>query len=231
MSLNLVRKFGQQLLKSLAFLSRPEISIVHCDIKPENVLLCDPKRSIIKLIDFGSSTPAGKPNLLYKYIQSRYYRAPEIILGLPYSFPIDMWSLGCTLVEMHVGTPLFEGKNELDQLVKIMNYLGPPPQHMIAASTRMQKLCVQDVHGRIYFVPEFQGCIQKRSLMDFIGVNTGGPRGMRSGQRGHSESDYMRFYDLILRMLRYDPNERITPLEALEHPFFRRARSRKNPQQ
>jgi len=223
-SLNLVRKFGQQLLTSLAFLSRPEISIVHCDLKPENVLLCDPKRSMVKLIDFGSSAPAAKPNPLYKYIQSRYYRAPEVILGLPFSFPIDMWSLGCVLVEMHVGSPVFDGKNELDQLVKIMDYLGPPPQRMLAASNRMQKLCMKDVHGTIYFVPEFQRCIQRKSLMDFIGVTTGGPRGMRYGQRGHSESDYFCFYDLILRMLTYDPKERITPREALEHPFFCRQR-------
>jgi len=219
-SLNLIRKFGQQLLTSLAFLARPEINIIHCDIKPENILLRDPKRSLIKLIDFGSSTTADQPNLMYRYVQSRYYRAPEVILGLPFSFPIDMWSLGCVLVEMHVGSPLFDGRNELDQLVKIMDYLGPPPSHMLAASSRMHKLCVQDLHGKIYFVPEFERCIQRRSLMDFIGVTTGGPRGMRLGQRGHSESDYFYFYDLIVHMLKYDPNERITPLAALEHPFF-----------
>jgi len=230
-SLNLVRKFGQQLLVSLAFLARPEINIIHCDIKPENVLLCDSKRSLIKLIDFGSSASADKPVSLYKYVQSRYYRSPEVILGLPYSFPIDMWSLGCLLVEMHVGSPLFDGKNELDQLVKIINYLGPPPQHMLAASNRMQKLCVQDADGRIVFVPEFERCITKRSLIDFIGVNTCGPNGARAGQRGHTESDYYCFYNLITRMLTYDPNERITPEEALQHPFFHRTRSPSRPHQ
>jgi len=208
----------------LAFLARPEIGIVHCDLKPENVLLCDPKRSLIKVIDFGSSTPADESNVMYRYVQSRFYRAPEVILGLPFSFPIDMWSLGCILVEMHVGTPLFDGKNELDQLVKIMNYLGPPPQHMLAASNRLHKICVRDVHGTIFFVPEFERCIERRSLMDLIGVTTGGPRGMRFGQHGHSESDYLCFYDLILRMLTIDPGKRITPREALEHPFFKRTK-------
>lgn len=68
---------------------------------------------------------------MYKYIQSRYYRSPEILLGLPYSYPIDMWSLGifcvcilvkhvgCILVELHTGDPIFSGKNEPDQLVYI----------------------------------------------------------------------------------------------------------------
>lgn len=71
-SLNLTRKFAQQLSMALLFLSTPEMSIIHCDLKPENVLLCNPKRSAIKIIDFGSSCQIG--NRIYQYIQSRFYR-------------------------------------------------------------------------------------------------------------------------------------------------------------
>ena len=94
----LLRKFTYQLLLSLVYLAKPELDIIHCDLKPENILLRQPHRSAIKLIDFGSS--CRTKDRLYTYIQSRFYRSPEIMLGLPYSKAIDMWSLGCVLVEM-----------------------------------------------------------------------------------------------------------------------------------
>lgn len=70
------------------------------------------------------------------YIQSRFYRSPEVLLGLWCGLPIDMWSLGCILVEMHTGHPLFEGKNEFDQLAKIIDLLGMPPSKYIEKSPR-----------------------------------------------------------------------------------------------
>lgn len=107
-SLNLTRKFAQQIATALLFLSWPELKIIHCDLKPENILLCNPKRSAIKIVDFGSSCQLGQR--IYQYIQSRFYRSPEVLLGIPYDLAIDMWSLGCILVEMHTGEPLFSGK-------------------------------------------------------------------------------------------------------------------------
>ena len=73
-------------------MSHVTILVIHCDLKPENILLVNPKRSKIKLIDFGSSCKLGEG--MYLYIQSRYYRSPEILLNLPYDTKIDMWSLG-----------------------------------------------------------------------------------------------------------------------------------------
>lgn len=66
--------------------------VIHCDLKPENILLVNPKRSEIKIIDFGSSCQLGEK--IYSYIQSRFYRSPEVLLGLQYDMNIDMWSLG-----------------------------------------------------------------------------------------------------------------------------------------
>ncbi|XP_013787704.2 serine/threonine-protein kinase minibrain-like [Limulus polyphemus] len=110
-SLNLTRKFAQQLCTALVFLSNADLNIIHCDLKPENILLCNPKRSAIKIIDFGSSCQLGQR--IYQYIQSRFYRSPEVLLGIPYDMAIDMWSLGCILVELHTGEPLFSGANEV----------------------------------------------------------------------------------------------------------------------
>lgn len=131
-SLSLIRKFSKSLLKALEFLSKPDVNIIHCDLKPENILLRHPRRSAIKVIDFGSSCYLNKRT--YSYIQSRFYRSPEVILGLPYSQKIDMWSLGCVLVEMHTGEPLFGGSNQADQICRIIDILGMPPLQMIKES-------------------------------------------------------------------------------------------------
>jgi len=131
-SLSLIRKFSKHLLKSLEFLSRPGVDIIHCDLKPENILLRHPRRSAIKLIDFGSSCYRTKRT--YSYIQSRFYRSPEVLLGLPYDQKIDIWSLGCVVVEMHTGEPLFGGANQADQICRIVDILGMPPLEMIQAS-------------------------------------------------------------------------------------------------
>jgi dual specificity tyrosine-phosphorylation-regulated kinase 1 len=131
-SLALVRKFAKQILRGLDFLARKDVDIIHCDLKPENILLRHPKRSAIKIIDFGSSCLTTKK--MYTYIQSRFYRSPEVLLGLPYCQKIDMWSLGCVLVEMHTGEPLFGGVDQLDQLNRIVNLLGMVPAEMVHLS-------------------------------------------------------------------------------------------------
>jgi len=131
-SLPLIRRFAIQLLNSLRFLRKQRI--VHCDLKPENILLKDPGKSAIKMIDFGSS--CFEESRVYTYIQSRFYRCPEVILGLPYHCAIDMWSLGCILAELFTGYPLFPGENEVEQLSCIMEVLGVPPRKLIAECSR-----------------------------------------------------------------------------------------------
>ena len=101
-------------------------NICHRDIKPQNLLI-DPKTHILKLCDFGSAKKivAGESNV--SYICSRYYRAPELIFGATnYSFSIDLWSMGCVLAEMLLGTPLFMAESGIDLLVEIIKILGTP---------------------------------------------------------------------------------------------------------
>lgn len=76
---------------------------------------------------------------MFHYIQSRFYRSPEVLLGIPYDLAIDMWSLGCILVEMHTGEPLFSGKDEFDQVCKIVEVLGIPPAHVLDSASRTEK--------------------------------------------------------------------------------------------
>lgn len=224
-SLNLTRKFAQQLCTALLFLSTPELNIIHCDLKPENILLCNPKRSAIKIVDFGSSCQLGQR--IYQYIQSRFYRSPEVLLGISYDLAIDMWSLGCILVEMHTGEPLFSGANEVDQMNKIVEVLGMPPKHLLDAAHKTRKyfdkvpgdggyVVRKPRDGKKYKLPG------TRRLHDLLGVDSWGPGGRRLGEPGHSVSDYLKFKDLILRMLDYDPKTRVTPYYALQHNFFKR---------
>jgi dual specificity tyrosine-phosphorylation-regulated kinase 2/3/4 len=105
-------------------------------MKPENILLCQSNKSGIKVIDFGSST--YEMEQFYTYIQSRYYRAPEIMLGIRYSPAIDMWSLGCILYELYVGVPLFLGEDEKDQMNCIIEVKGLPPRSLIVMASRRQ---------------------------------------------------------------------------------------------
>lgn len=74
--------------------------------------------------------------IVYTYIQSRFYRSPEIILGLDYTKAIDMWSLGCIIAELYTGIPLFPGENEQDQLSCIMEVMGAPDVELIQLSER-----------------------------------------------------------------------------------------------
>ena len=212
-SLNLTRKFAHQMCTALMFLSNPHLSIIHCDLKPENILLCSPKRSAIKIIDFGSSCQLGKR--LYQYIQSRFYRSPEVLLGIPYD-----------MVEMHTGEPLFTGSNESDQMNKIVEVLGMPPKHILSQGHRTIKYFDALPDGTTVLKPPVESMRYKppgsRKLTDILGVDVGGPGGRRLGEPGHSIADYLKFKDLVLRMLDFDPKTRITPRQALQHSFFRR---------
>ena len=127
LSTTLVRVFAQQLLNGLALLNKARL--IHCDLKPENILLKNLESPIIKIIDFGSA--CDERQTVYTYIQSRFYRSPEVLLGLPYSSAIDMWSLGCIVVELFLGLPLFPGSSEYNQVSRIVEMLGNPPNWMI----------------------------------------------------------------------------------------------------
>jgi len=131
-SLQLVRKFTHSILQCLDALTKNKI--IHCDLKPENILLKQQGRSGIKVIDYGSS--CYEHQRIYTYIQSRFYRAPEVILGAKYGMPIDMWSLGCIIAELLTGYPLFPGEDEADLLACIIELIGMPPNKILEVSKR-----------------------------------------------------------------------------------------------
>ncbi|GBF91610.1 dual-specificity tyrosine-(Y)-phosphorylation regulated kinase [Raphidocelis subcapitata] len=199
LSLNLVRRFGSQMLQSLKFLRRHRL--IHCDLKPENVLLRSQHRSAIKVIDFGSS--CFQDERVYTYIQSRFYRSPEVILGLPYGCEIDMWSFGCILAELLTGYPLFPGEDETEQLACIMEVMGLPPRHLLDTASRRKMFF--DSGGAPRLQPNSRGKVRTPAAKALHGV-------LRCNDAA--------FLELLEGCLRWDPAERITPEQALAHPWF-----------
>lgn len=198
-TLGLIRRFAIQILNALKFLHHHRI--VHCDLKPENILLKTPNKSGIKVIDFGSSCFDSQS--MYTYIQSRFYRSPEVILGLGYSMPIDMWSLGCILAELHTGYPLFPGENEVEQLLAIMEIQGLPPRRMVEESKRSKVFF--DGAGNPKIVANSRGKKRRPNTKDLATV-----------LRTH-DSKFLSFMNACLA---WDPKERLTPEEGLSHPWI-----------
>nr|ODO04173.1 CMGC/DYRK/DYRK2 protein kinase [Cryptococcus depauperatus CBS 7855] len=204
----LIRRFTTQMLASLQLMRSHRV--VHCDLKPENILLCHPAKSAIKVIDFGSS--CLETEKVYTYIQSRFYRSPEVILGMNYAMAIDMWSLGCILAELYTGVPIFPGENEHEQLACIMEVLGMPDHYIIEKASR------------------------RKNFFDATGaprpfVNAKGRR-RRPGTKTLAnvlKCDDELFVDFIARCLTWDPDKRMKPQPAMRHPWILAGRKRYAP--
>ncbi len=198
-SLKLIRRFTKQMLSSLNLLKKQKV--IHCDLKPENILLRHPMHSEIKVIDFGSSCFENEK--VYTYIQSRFYRSPEVILGMTYGLPIDMWSLGCILAELYTGVPIFPGENEQEQLACIMEVFGPPEKHLIEKSTR--KKLFFDSMGKPRLTVSSKGRRRRPSSKTLQQV---------------LKCDDEPFLDFLARCLRWDPDRRLKPEDAIRHEFI-----------
>lgn len=210
------------------------MNIIHCDLKPENILLCDPLKSSVRVIDFGSSCETGKCK--FNYIQSRFYRSPEVFLNLRYTNAIDMWSLGCILMELHTGEPLFYSSNVHGQFQNMVNILGMIPSHLIESSSPevQSKYFLRGQMGwSLKPAPqEGQGNYQQQyhqsySISDVRRALAFKLMHHRRKNKQSLPSENMTdlifsvlFVDLLSRMLVYDPQKRISPDEALRHPFI-----------
>ncbi|XP_019057306.1 PREDICTED: serine/threonine-protein kinase AFC1 isoform X2 [Tarenaya hassleriana] len=215
-----------------------DLRLIHTDLKPENILLVSPeyvkvpdykflsrstkdgsyfknlpKSSAIKLIDFGSTTFEHQD---HSYIVStRHYRAPEVILGIGWNYPCDLWSVGCILVELCSGEALFQTHENLEHLAMMERVLGPLPAHMVLRADRRAEKYFR--RGGKLDWPE--GATSRESLKAVWKL----PRlpNLIMQHVDHSAGDLI---DLIQGLLRYDPTERIKAREALSHPFFTRGR-------
>eukprot|EP00826_Nyctotherus_ovalis_P019242 TRINITY_DN15901_c0_g1_i10.p1 TRINITY_DN15901_c0_g1~~TRINITY_DN15901_c0_g1_i10.p1 ORF type:complete len:357 (-),score=68.73 TRINITY_DN15901_c0_g1_i10:164-1234(-) len=153
------------------------------------------------MIDFGSS--CFKNERIYTYIQSRFYRAPEVILGLPYTGAIDMWSLGCVLAELWTGAPLFPGETEAQQLALVMEVRGLPPKCVVELGSR--KHAFFDQRNLPILVANKEGKIK------LPGTKSIGEK-LKT-----SDKDFVNFLE---KCFEWNPGKRTTPEEALKHPWI-----------
>ena len=217
-SLQLVRKFAHSILQCVDGLHRNRI--IHCDLKPENILLKQQGRSGIKVIDFGSS--CYEHQRIYTYIQSRFYRAPEIILGARYGMPIDMWSFGCILAELLTGYPLFPGEDEGDQLACIIELLDMPPQKLLDGCKRAKNFISSKGHPRYCTATTLPDGSTALTGGRSRHGKTRGPPGSKSFTKALKGCDDVYFIDFLQKCLEWDPARRMNPSEALRHPWLRR---------
>lgn len=216
-SLHLVRKFAYSILQCLESLYRQKI--IHCDLKPENVLLKQQGRSGIKVIDFGSS--CFEHERIYSYIQSRFYRAPEVIIGARYSLAIDMWSFGCILAELWTGFPLLPGEDEGDQLACMVELMGMPPQSLLDQGKRTRNfISSKGIPRYCNFFTSADGVVLQggRSRRG----KYRGPPGEKQLRDALKKCDDDAFVDFVRRCLEWDPLKRMTPPEALRHHWLKR---------
>uniref|UniRef100_A0A674MJT3 non-specific serine/threonine protein kinase n=1 Tax=Takifugu rubripes TaxID=31033 RepID=A0A674MJT3_TAKRU len=226
-----IRPILQQVATALMKLK--SLGLIHADLKPENIMLVDPIRQPyrVKVIDFGSASHVSKA-VCSTYLQSRYYRAPEIILGLPFCEAIDMWSLGCVIAELFLGWPLYPGASEYDQIRYISQTQGLPAEYLLSAGTKTVRFFNRGPDSsyplwRLKTPAEHEmemGIKSKEArkyifncLDDMMQVNLSSH--LEGTDMLAEKADRREFIDLLKRMLRLDADKRITPTKTLGHPF------------
>ncbi|KAJ4843162.1 hypothetical protein Tsubulata_018589 [Turnera subulata] len=213
LKLTAVRAYAKQLFIALKHLRN--CGVLHSDIKPDNMLVNEAK-NVLKLCDFGNAMFSGK-NEITPYLVSRFYRAPEIILGLQYDHPMDMWSVGCCLYELYTGKVLFPGATNNDMLRLHMELKGPFPKKML------KKGAFVDLHfdHDLNFHATEEDPVTKKSIKRMI-VNMK-PKDIGSiisGSPGEDPKMLANFKDLLEKVFILDPDKRITVHQALAHPFI-----------
>ncbi|OMJ91008.1 hypothetical protein SteCoe_6470 [Stentor coeruleus] len=196
-SMSIIKRIAVQIIIALKHIHNSEL--IHCDLKPENILFKVENKSSIKLIDFGSA--CEKTNKIFTYIQSRFYRAPEVIIDAGYNEKIDIWSLGCILFELYKGVPIFQGMNEHDQLCKIVEIIGDIPEAIIKNGKR--STIFFNENGKL---KDRTGEVVKPGVKSVAGL-------IKNAEKS--------FIDFLLECFKLNPDERFDAETALSHPWIK----------
>ena len=190
LELPMLRQLLFQLVRGIAYCHQQKV--LHRDLKPQNLLIN--REGELKLADFGLARAFGIPVRQYTHeVVTLWYRAPDVLMGSRrYTTPVDIWSIGCIIAEMHNGRPLFPGTSEADQLDLIFRLLGTPNEAVYPGISALPD----------YKPASYRQCPRPESLAHLVeGLPAEG-------------------VDLMQRMLQFDPAKRISAREALDHPFL-----------
>ncbi|OQV21847.1 Dual specificity tyrosine-phosphorylation-regulated kinase 2 [Hypsibius exemplaris] len=221
-SMPVVRKFALGLLRTLRFMERQDI--IHCDLKLENILLMDPSRTGVKLCDFNTSCRLSER--LYGYIQSRYYRAPEVVLRIKeqqYGPPMDMWSLGCIIAELQTGQILFPGGNEADMVALFCEMLGLPPASLLERCSSVSPTYFHEGNPPIpTYCTSFKDSYGRRRLLTGAVVfkRMRGRPGTKCLAQFFDMAENTPFVDFVRQCLDWNPDTRLKASEAFSHPWI-----------
>ncbi|KAJ2901558.1 hypothetical protein MKZ38_001691 [Zalerion maritima] len=231
LNLTAVRVYARQMFLALAHLKA--CSIVHADLKPDNILVNE-SRNVLKICDLGTaidrSDAATAHNDVTPYLVSRFYRAPEIMLGMPYDYAVDVWSIGCTLSELYTGKFLFTGDSNNQMLKSMMEIRGKMSSKLYRRGQLWQKH-FDDKGNFISYEPD--KLIPGKTVVKVLPA-VKPTRDIRTrvlaastGMNDDETKLVNHFIDLLERSLALNPDRRMTPNEALKHPFFLHHTSRR----
>eukprot|EP00743_Colponemidia_sp_Colp-15_P009513 GILK01010403.1.p1 GENE.GILK01010403.1~~GILK01010403.1.p1 ORF type:complete len:770 (+),score=161.45 GILK01010403.1:266-2311(+) len=201
-----IRKIAIQLLPTLQYLKTH--NFIHADLKPENILFqinssLRSSSTRVKLIDFGNCLTVQETSAYFDdfELQTLPYRAPEVLFGLPFSFPVDMWSLGCILVELFLGKSLFAVGSAPELVRSINQLLGPFPLKPFSS-------------GKFYSFYKSHG------QFDTGSNPSNSHRLLLQNMSKLLQTRDSQFVSFLIGLLQFDPANRLTPLQALSHPFI-----------
>ena len=222
-NMSAVRTYARQMFQALNHLRK--CKIIHADLKPDNVLINE-SRTTLKVCDLGSAAFSSEAFEITPYLVSRFYRAPEVILGMEYNYSIDMWSIGCTLFELYTGKILFTGRNNNQMLRSIQESLGKVPVKMLKKAELANEHFEEA--SQVLFRSREKDRATGKEIVKLINytspVKSLKERILAAAERNEVNDEEKKsleqFAEFLSGCLALNPEKRLTPADALAHPFM-----------
>ncbi|NDD58589.1 MAG: hypothetical protein EBZ47_04945 [Chlamydiae bacterium] len=234
LSMGLTYVMARQLFQALSFLKNQLGRLMHSDLKPENIMIATPGELKIKIIDFGVASVAPQKNSKGEGLGSLFYLAPEVILKLPLDERVDLWSVACILFEVYTGYPLFPASSYAELISMICELIGPVPSDRVVnirkGDLKKQFIAVPSSSGGFFYdfyVPGIDLQTHRAEVFaNFLERNEFSPKISLDPHPPLAYTNIIFFKELLLKILMWRPESRISLEEIFEHPFMKRMEQR-----